>query len=103
MHPWKGNIRELKNVVERCVILNDLDVLEADMLPYDFNAYPAGSSQEEGAWTLAAAEKKHIRQVLAFAGGNKTQAAKLLGIGLTTLYQKVKDYALQADPTDGTP
>ncbi len=97
VHPWKGNIRELKNVVERCVILNDLDVLEADMLPYDFNAKDSVTGLEEGVWTLAAAEKKHIRQVLAFARGNKTQAAKLLGIGLTTLYQKIKDYALQAD------
>jgi two-component system NtrC family response regulator len=103
VHPWKGNIRELKNVIERCIILNDLDVLDADVLPYDFNAHDTADGTEEGIWTLSAAEKKHIRQVLAFARGNKTQAAKLLGIGLTTLYQKIKDYALHADAPDGKP
>jgi transcriptional regulator with PAS, ATPase and Fis domain len=43
---------------------------------------------------LATAEKKHIQKVLAYTKGNKTQTAKLLGIGLTTLYQKIKDYNL---------
>ena len=87
-HPWKGNIRELKNVIERSVILSD-NRLEATVLPSDFTL-----DEESHSFTLADAEKAHIRKVLAAAGGNKTQAAKLLDIGLTTLYQKIKDYSL---------
>lgn len=87
-HPWKGNIRELKNVIERCVILNDAPQLEAALLPADFN------TEEGGTMDLASVEKAHIRKVLLLNQGNKTKAAKVLGIGLTTLYQKIKDYQL---------
>ncbi len=89
-HHWKGNIRELKNVIERCVILSDETKLKADLLPYDFNV----SEVSENSLTLADSEKHHIQKVLALAQGNKTKAAKLLDIGLTTLYQKIKDYNL---------
>lgn len=87
-HPWKGNIRELKNVIERCVILSDTNELTADLLPFDFN------TDSENSLTLESIEKQHILKVLKLAGGNKTQAAKLLNIGLTTLYQKIKDYGI---------
>lgn len=87
-HPWKGNIRELKNVIERCVILAG-DALDPSILPADFNVDGDTDSLE-----LKDIEKKHIAKVLAYTAGNKTQAAKLLGIGLTTLYQKLKDYNL---------
>lgn len=90
-HPWKGNIRELKNVIERCVILGESDTLTVSLLPYDFNL-SSGDSPE--AHDLATIEKNHIIRVLAHTAGNKTQAARLLGIGLTTLYQKIKDYNL---------
>ena len=87
-HPWKGNIRELKNVVERSVILCDNE-LDKAILPSDFNVESNANSTD-----LASAEKQHIKKVLAYTGGNKTQTAKLLDIGLTTLYQKIKDYDL---------
>jgi two-component system NtrC family response regulator len=86
-HPWKGNIRELKNVIERSVILTD-GVLDTAVLPSDFN------DDENPSLDLASMERRHIKKVLAHTGGNKTQAAKLLDIGLTTLYQKIKDYDL---------
>ncbi len=89
-HPWKGNIRELKNVIERSVILSNEKILTADLLPYDFNV----GEINESSLTLAALEKHHIQKVLALTQGNKTKAAKLLNIGLTTLYQKIKDYNL---------
>ncbi|MBA4053868.1 MAG: sigma-54-dependent Fis family transcriptional regulator, partial [Marivirga sp.] len=85
-HSWRGNIRELKNVIERSVILAD-DALDSSTLPSDFSTDNEGNQFE-----LASMEKKHIRKVLAYTSGNKTQAAKLLDIGLTTLYQKIKDY-----------
>ncbi|NJM25129.1 MAG: hypothetical protein HC859_06140 [Bacteroidia bacterium] len=87
-HPWKGNIRELKNVIERCIILAP-GVLDPSILPADFNIEADADSLD-----LKAVEKKHIAKVLSSTAGNKTQAAKLLGIGLTTLYQKLKDYNL---------
>jgi len=87
-HPWKGNIRELKNVIERSVILCDNE-LDAAILPPDFNVQDDSSS-----FDLESVEKKHIKKVLLHTGGNKTQAAKLLNIALTTLYQKVKEYNL---------
>jgi DNA-binding NtrC family response regulator len=91
-HAWKGNIRELKNVIERCVILNDSSQLDTDVLPYDFNLNEEGA---EAIFDLAVIEKKHIQRVLAYTKGNKTQTARLLGIGLTTLYQKIKDYKIE--------
>ncbi len=87
-HPWKGNIRELKNVIERSVILADKE-LDIAILPADFNYDDDSNSLD-----LASIEKKHIKRVLAYSGGNKSQTAKLLGIGVTTLYQKIKDYDL---------
>jgi len=88
-HPWKGNIRELKNIIERSVILADGD-LDVSLLPADFNI-----EADINALDLATVEKRHIIKVLHYTHGNKTQTAKLLGIGLTTLYQKIKDYSLE--------
>ena len=88
-HAWKGNIRELKNVIERSIILNDSPELNTDLLPFDFSLTELSDTLD-----LNAVEKAHIRKVLAYTQNNKTKAAKLLGIGLTTLYQKIKDYQL---------
>lgn len=87
-HPWRGNVRELKNVIERCVILASTSVLDASSLPSDF------TTDFEDRLDLASAEKQHIQKVLRHTHGNKTQAARILDIGLTTLYQKIKDYNL---------
>ncbi|HEX5168395.1 MAG TPA: sigma-54 dependent transcriptional regulator [Cyclobacteriaceae bacterium] len=87
-HPWKGNIRELKNVIERSIILADGELNES-LLPSEFIV-----DESINAFDLSTVEKNHIRKVLNYTNGNKTQAARLLGIGLTTLYQKIKDYSL---------
>ena len=87
-HPWKGNIRELKNVIERSVILSD-SILDVSVLPVDFCV-----EDEPNVFLLADVEKRHIKKMIAYTDGNKTKTAKLLGIGLTTLYQKIKDYDL---------
>ena len=88
-HSWKGNIRELKNIVERAVILEDSEYLTSSVLPFDIqnNAEAAANS-----FDLSAMEKQHIQKVLAFTKGNKTEAARLLNIGLTTLYRKMDEY-----------
>lgn len=92
-HSWKGNIRELKNVIERAVILADEDVLTVDALPFEFQI---NSQQITGddSLSLANMEHLHIRKVLAYTNGNKTRTAELLGIGLTTLYRKMEEYGI---------
>jgi two-component system, NtrC family, response regulator len=89
-HAWKGNIRELKNVIERCVILSDNEALKPELLPSDFNMEP-----ELGSLDLAYAEKRHIEKVLQHTAGNKTETARLLNIALTTLYRKLEEYKIK--------
>ncbi|MCJ8211974.1 sigma-54 dependent transcriptional regulator [Mucilaginibacter sp. RS28] len=90
-HQWKGNIRELRNVIERAVILAPGDTLSVDLLPFDFMA---GEPSPSGVFDLSEIEKRHIRYVMAYTKGNKTEAARLLNIGLTTLYRKIDEYQI---------
>jgi two-component system NtrC family response regulator len=87
-HNWKGNIRELKNVIERVVILNDGQVLNPSLLPYEFHQ----GTTEAGNMKMETVEKMHIMKVLKYTRNNKTETARLLGIGLTTLYRKLEEY-----------
>jgi two-component system NtrC family response regulator len=89
-HNWKGNIRELKNVMERVVILADSNILELDLLPTEFKY----GTVDHSALDLASIERQHIQKVLAYTKGNKTETARLLGIGLTTLYRKLEEYQI---------
>lgn len=95
-HTWKGNIRELKNVIERSIILSDND-LTIDSLPGEMkNATKVGTDNKIlSAFDLASAEKIHIQKVLNYTNGNKTKTAELLNIALTTLYRKMSDYRLE--------
>lgn len=95
-HPWKGNIRELKNVIERSVILCD-DELNLEHLPIEFQKTDFAKSKNKtlSAFELASAEKLHIQKVLNYTNGNKTKTAELLGIALTTLYRKLSEYGLE--------
>lgn len=95
-HPWKGNIRELKNVIERSVILCD-EELGIEHLPVELqNTSPQDRrSKPLSAFELASAEKLHIQKVLNHTDGNKTRTAQLLGIALTTLYRKIAEYGLE--------
>jgi len=91
-HTWPGHVRELRNVIERACILCDSTLLDAASLPLELQGEP---EQKLGAiYELEQVEREHIRRVLAHTGGNKTLAAELLGIGLTTLYAKVKRWEL---------
>jgi two-component system NtrC family response regulator len=90
-HSWKGNIRELKNIIERAVILEDSDWLTTSVLPFDIQNSNEIASDS---FDLSVMEKQHIKKVLAFAEGNKTEAARLLNIGLTTLYRKMDEYGI---------
>lgn len=93
-HHWRGNVRELRNVLERACILADGDTLTAEHLPLDIQFETWNPHQSAPTLAISEMEKQHIRKVLAYAGGNKTKAAELLGIGLTTLYAKIKEYGI---------
>lgn len=92
-HKWKGNVRELRNVVERAVILCEGSVLKKDCLPFDFGLEDNISPEDR--FKLRSLEQSHIVKVLQHTGGNKTKTAELLGIGLTTLYRKMVDYGIE--------
>jgi two-component system NtrC family response regulator len=90
-HSWKGNIRELKNVIERLVILSDGNTLTLSALPPEFFEF----SPLENTYNLQQVEKQHIQKALNHTKGNKTETARLLGIGLTTLYRKIEEYQIK--------
>ena len=96
-HSWKGNIRELKNVIERSVILSDDAQLTLDTLPIELQQYNTNTAKMKtlSAFALASAEKIHIQKVLNYTNGNKTETARLLNIALTTLYRKLSEYQIE--------
>lgn len=90
-YSWKGNIRELKNVLERAVILVDGSEILPEHLPYDIQRQNTSTHLE---LSLAAVEKQHIQKILLYTNGNKARAARLLAIGLATLYRKMEEYSI---------
>ncbi|MCU6769659.1 sigma-54 dependent transcriptional regulator [Barnesiella propionica] len=91
-YEWKGNVRELRNVIERCLIVCDEGSLSEKDLPLDMRK-SAGTITGDP-WELASIERLHIGRVLQYTKGNKSEAARLLGIGLTTLYRKIEEYGI---------
>ena len=94
--PWKGNIRELRNVIERSLIVCEGDRLDIADLPLEIqNAhYEQSDDGMPDCFELSAMERRHIARVLEYTKGNKTEAARLLKIGLTTLYRKIEEYKI---------
>ena len=93
-HDWKGNIRELRNIMERAVILAEGTELTIDSLPIELQTTNLNTQGTLSAFDLASVEKLHIQRVLNHTKGNKTETAKLLNIGLTTLYRKIEEYKI---------
>jgi two-component system response regulator HydG len=111
-HDWPGNVRELENSVERACALSSGPVIHLGDLPtqlqqqglqLNLDARRAAQGEEPGAAgapevkTLAELEREAILGAIRTLKGDKLQAAKLLGIGKTTLYRKLKEYGI-ADP-----
>jgi two-component system NtrC family response regulator len=88
-HKWNGNIRELKNVIERVIILMDEPLLTPKLLPPEFHN---GGYDDMVTLDLDSVEKHHIWRILKYTHGNKTEAARILGIGLATIYRKIEEY-----------
>ena len=100
-YDWPGNIRELKNIVERMVVLSSGDELTLDQIPEDIrqgNPLASGTNENvslhHGITKIADAEKELIRNALVETKGNKSNAAEKLGISRRTLYRKLEEYKL---------
>jgi len=96
-YAWPGNVREMKNVIERATMLAESDAIGPDDLglPVDPTELRAAvSSVPAGGVRLEDAERLHIAQVLESAGGSRTRAAAMLGISRSTLWEKGKRYGL---------
>ncbi len=93
LHEWKGNIRELKNVLERAVIMAGGADLSVEHLPLDLQIADKASTGLSS-FDLASVEKMHIIKVLHHTKNNKTETARLLNIGLATLYRKIEEYGI---------
>jgi len=88
---WKGNVRD---AIERSLIIADGDTLTLDALPLNMQTSSAASTESYSGFDLSGVEKMHIQKVLKYTKGNKTETSRLLGIGLTTLYRKIEEYGL---------
>jgi DNA-binding NtrC family response regulator len=99
-HPWPGNVRQLRNALERAVVMAEGEVLLADHLPVDIRRPDASGSRSRQApardpiCTLQEMERRMIGRALAETGGNFSAAAELLGIHRNTLRRKMQEYGL---------
>jgi DNA-binding NtrC family response regulator len=98
-YDWPGNVRELENAIERAIALGSGPILHAGDLPTNLQ-YGTGDRlpQNDELLPLDELERRAILRALREAGGDKLAAARMLGIGKTTLYRKLKQYDAQAQP-----
>src|SRR5271170_7866602 len=100
-HTWPGNIRELRNVLERAAIMCEKDLISRSALPEEFGKNSAKGPSDLASikfpvgTTVDAMERELILQTLNATGNNKTRAADLLGISLKTLHNKLKEYGTE--------
>jgi len=98
-YAWPGNVRELENAVERAVILCRGEFIEAECLPGAMQRDgEQGDAEEEigvkAGYSLGEMEKELILKTLEQTGGNRTEAAKMLGIARQTLQNRLKEYGM---------
>ncbi|MBZ5701923.1 MAG: sigma-54 dependent transcriptional regulator [Acidobacteriia bacterium] len=105
-HTWPGNIRELRNVLERATIMCDRELIGRAHLPGEFGKAAVKGSGDLSSMrfpvgtTVDAVERALILQTLQATGNNKTRAAELLGISLKTLHNKLKEYGGERGETE---
>jgi two-component system response regulator HydG len=101
-YAWPGNVRELQNAIERAVALAQYEQVVVDDLPEKIRAYRPShvliaADDPSELVPLEEAERRYILRVLETVGGNKTLAARVLGIGRKTLYRKLDQYGVGAE------
>jgi two-component system response regulator HydG len=98
---WPGNVRQLRNVIESMIVVDYDGVLDIDDLPDEFNERPTGEAPPPTGslnalvgQPISEVERLFIAETLRVTGGNREEAAAMLGIGERTLYRKIKEYQL---------
>lgn len=92
-YSFPGNIRELKNIIERMILLSDNGIISPKHLPQEFSK--TNLTETDQLQTLDNVEKNQIKKILELTKYNKQETAKILNIGLTTLYRKINQYGLE--------
>lgn len=97
-YPWPGNVRELKNCIESMVVVSTKNVLDVENIPDHILQRSSEASPSSGlvaGMTVEEAERELIKSTLSTVGGNREEAARMLGIGERTLYRKLDRYGLK--------
>jgi transcriptional regulator with PAS, ATPase and Fis domain len=92
-HAWPGNVRELRNVLERATIVSDDDVIDVSHLSFDPDSMETSPSTD-----LGVVERELIEKVLRECGGNKSQAARRLGLSRMQLYVRLRRFEIEGEP-----
>ena len=101
-YSWPGNVRELRNAVERAVALTRFDTIAVEDLPEKIRDYQSshviiGSDDPDELVTMEEVERRYILHVLQASGGNRSMAARILGLDRKTLYRKLQNYNYESD------
>jgi DNA-binding NtrC family response regulator len=94
-YDWPGNVRELENCIQRALALGSGPEIQMRDLPSNLLYIQETGTREQQVATLRDLERDAIRQALEVTAGDRVRAAKLLGIGKTTVYRKIKEYGLE--------
>ncbi|MBW1975436.1 MAG: sigma-54-dependent Fis family transcriptional regulator [Deltaproteobacteria bacterium] len=94
-YTWPGNVRELENVIQRAILLSQGDEIKASAIIFDDIEAPTTDGHFEEVMPIREMEKKMIFKALNMTNGNRTKAAKILGITVRTLRNKLKEYQAQ--------
>jgi len=95
-YDWPGNVRELENCIQRALALGSAPQIRVVDLPSSVLYFVGQPARDPAALaTLRELEQRHILQALEATQGDRQRAAKLLGIGKTTIYRKIKEYGLE--------
>jgi two-component system response regulator HydG len=98
-YDWPGNARELRNCIERAVMLTHSDSVGVDVLPQKIRDHKSGhllvvTDDPSEMISLEALERRYVLKVVETCKGNKSKAARVLGIGRKTLYRKLEAYGI---------
>ncbi|MEM7164880.1 MAG: sigma 54-interacting transcriptional regulator [Planctomycetota bacterium] len=100
-HPWPGNIRQLRNAIESCVVMAPGTKIDLPDLPANLGPGSQGGGGATTTWkpcSIQDLERDHIERVLDHVGWNKSKAAEVLGIERSTLYSRIRNFGLNPPP-----